>query len=187
MRVPIHTYLTEGSARVYSLVAAVPYSPIDIDLGRLSRGEWNPITDRFRIWYLPRNEARDPRSDCHLMIRKFDVQDQVLVYEHVVVNPRTHSGCGSSSNFTVGIMSNDNIRARATLNSMLEMPPSFHRRNEIRLIERRWRRDPYAIMRFTVNVRSVTFVKGKGVTHLGTRLPPGVVADMGRSMRGWWD
>jgi hypothetical protein len=39
MRVPLETYITEGGANVYSLVVAVPFTPIDIDVGLLARGK----------------------------------------------------------------------------------------------------------------------------------------------------
>jgi len=40
------------------------------------------------------------------------------------------------------------------LNSILDIPPSFQRRSDVRLIERRWRSDPDAVMRFLANVHS---------------------------------
>jgi hypothetical protein len=141
-------------AKVYSLVAGVPFSPLDINLGHIARGEWNPLTDRFRVWYLPRGDEADSRPVCYVMIRKFDPQDGVLLYGHMVVNIEERVGTEDPRSFTIGIMSNDEVRARFMLNSMLDIPPSYHRRSEIRLIERKWRSDPDVVMRFLVNIHS---------------------------------
>jgi len=73
-------------AKVYSLVVAVPFSPLDIDLGHLARGEWNALTDRFRVWILPKEGESDSQPACYVMIRKFDPRDGVLLYGHVVSN-----------------------------------------------------------------------------------------------------
>ena len=175
---------------MYSFVASVPFSPLDIDLGHLARGEWNALTDRFRIWYLPRGEGAGGDPVCYVMLRKFDQQDGVLVYGHVVVNTGAAPGDGDERSFTVGIMSNDDIRARAALNAMLEIPPSFHRRSEVRLIERRWRSDPDAVMRFLANVHSTMTnmapnPSGKVYT-LKFEPPPGMMAELRRGMGAWW-
>ena len=188
MRVPLQTYLQGGEAKVYSFVAAVPFSPIDIDLGHLARGEWNALTDRFRIWYMPGEEGRHDTQLCYVMIRKFDPQNEVLTYAHVMVNLNMRSEEGTRPNFTIGILSNDDIRARAALNAMLEIPPAFHRRSELRLIERKWRTDPDAVFRFTANIHSTTAQQeGGGVVYkLKFELPPGVTDQLRRNMGSWW-
>ena len=188
MRVPLQTYLQGGEAKVYSFVAAVPFSPIDIDLGHLARGEWNALTDRFRIWYMPGEEGRQDTQLCYVMIRKFDPQNEVLTYAHVMVNLNMRSEEGTRPNFTIGILSNDDIRARAALNAMLEIPPAFHRRSELRLIERKWRTDPDAVFRFTANIHSTTAQQeGGGVVYkLKFELPRGVTDQLRRNMGSWW-
>jgi hypothetical protein len=141
-------------AKVYSLVVQVPFSPLDVDLGQLARGEWSSLTDRFRVWYLP-GQNREGPPICYVMLRKFDPKDGVIVYGHMVMNTE---GGGLEENrfsFTVGIMSNDEVRARVMLNSMIDIPPSFHKRSELRLVEKKWRSDPEAVMRFMANVHSV--------------------------------
>ena len=191
MRVPLETYLTMNGAKVYSLVAGVPFSPLDINLGHLARGEWNPLTDRFRVWYLPREGEADSQPVCYVMIRKFDPQDGVLLYGHVVVNIEQRVRAEDPRSFTVGIMSNDEVRARSMLNSMLDIPPSFHRRSEVRLIERRWRSDPEAVMRFLANIHSAMTRQvqnpGEKVYTLKFEPPPGMMGELKRNLGTWWD
>jgi len=182
-------YLRGGEVKVYSFVVSVPFSPIDIDLGRLARGEWNPLTDRFRIWYMPGENGDVGSQLCHLTIRKLDPQDDVLTYAHVVVNLGSKGGGESDSDFAVGILSNDDVRARSMLNAMLEIPPAFHRRNELRLIERRWRADPDVVMRFTANIHSTAAQPedGGGVAYkLKFQLPPDISGEFKRNMASWW-
>ena len=187
MRVPLESYL-HGGGKVYSLVVGVPFSPLDVDLGHLARGEWNPLTDRFRIWYLPGEGGGGGQPVCYVMVRKFDPQDGVLLYGHVVVNTRGKEEDGEERSFAVGIMSNDEVRARSMLNSMLDIPPSFHRRSEVRLIERRWRADPDAVMRFLANIHSALAQlqpSGKVYT-LKFEPPPGMMEELKRNLGAWW-
>ena len=190
MRVPLEAYLSQNGAKVYSLVAGVPFSPIDIDLGHLARGEWNPLVDRFRFWYLPQQEGDGGTPQCYLMVRKFDPQDGVLLYGHVLVNLESKPGNDDPRNFTVGILSNDEVRARSMLNSMLEIPPSFHRRSEVKLVERRWRSDPEAVMRFLANIHSTlaSLAPGPGgkVYTLKFESPPGMIGQLTKSLGKWW-
>ena len=175
---------------MYSLVVGVPFSPLDIDIGHLARGEWNALTDRFRLWYLP-GEERKGQPICYVMIRKVDHSEGVVVYAHVVANtgwkPMRAGGCA----FTVGIMSNDDVRTRVVLNSLLEIPPSFHQRKEIRVIERRWRSDPDATLRFLANVHSSMPRQGHGPEGKAYTLkfqpPPGMIEELGRNIGSWWD
>ena len=189
MRVPLESYLTVDGAKVYSLVAEVPFSPLDIDIGHLARGKWNSLTDRFRLWYLPREDGEGGRQTCYLMIRKFDPQAGVLLYGHVVVNIQDGDGAGPKS-FTMGVLSNDEIRARSMLSSTLEIPPSFHRRSEIRLTEHRWRNDPEAVMRFLANIHSVMASQapapGGKVLTLKFDSPPGLMEELKRNLGAWW-
>ncbi|MDE1852481.1 MAG: hypothetical protein KGI38_01905 [Thaumarchaeota archaeon] len=187
MRVPLDAYLQGTGAKVYSLVARVPFSPLDIDLGHLARGEWNSLTDRFRVWYLPKGDAAEEEV-CYVMVRKFDPQDGVLLYGHMVVNLGRKAGLEEPWSFTVGIMSNDEIRARSMLNSMLDIPPSFHKRGEVRLVERRWRSDPEAVMRFLANVHSTMaqMIPSGKVYTLKFEPPPGMMGDLKRGMGTWW-
>ena len=191
LRVPLESYLSMTGAKVYSLVVDVPFSPLDIDLGRLARGEWNSLTDRFRLWFLLGEDGKgDSWPVCYVMIRKFDPQDGVLLYGHVVVNIDEKPGEEKPRSFTVGIMSNDEIRARSLLNSMLEIPPSFHRRSEVRLIERRWRSDQDAVVRFMANIHSAMAQQapdpsGKVYT-LKFEPPPEVMGELKRGMGAWW-
>ena len=154
MRIPLVAYLRGQGTKVYSLVVEVPFAPLDIDIAYLSRGEWNPLTDRFRVWYLPDESGEGPPA-CYLMVRKFDPKDGIVAYGHIVVNNRGRRGEDDGWSFTAGILSNDEVRARVMLNSILDIPPSYHRRSELRLVENRWRSDPGALMRFLANVHSV--------------------------------
>jgi hypothetical protein len=190
LRVPLEAYLSNGAAKVYSLVVAVPFSPLDIDLGHLARGEWNALTDRFRVWYLPQDEGEGGRPTCYVVVRKFDPQDGVVLYGHMVVNIDGKSDGGVPRIFTVGIMSNDEVRARSMLNSILDIPPSFHRRSEVRLVEHRWRTDPAAVMRFLANVHSALAnlapdPTGKVYT-LKFEPPPGVMGQLSKNLGVWW-
>lgn len=185
MRVPLDSYL-QGHGKVFSLVVGVPFAPLDVDLSRLARGEWNASVDRFRLWYLP-GEGNGGDA-CYLMVRKFDPTDGVLVWGHVVVNLArgAKDGCG----FTVGLLSNDEVRARAMLGAMLEIPPSFHRRNELKVVERRWRSDSKAVLRFLANVHSSMMNSapdsgGKAYT-LRFEPPPGMMEELKRGMGAWW-
>ena len=187
MRVPLQAYVRGEGAKVYSLVVGVPFSPLDIDLGSLARGEWNASTDRFRIWHLP-SEGEGKPSVCYVMVRKFDPKDGVVVYGHMVVNASATSGAEGGRSFTVGIMSNDEVRARVMLNSFLDIPPSFHRRSELRLIEKRWRGDPEAVLRFLANVHSATSTPDSGrVYTLKFEPPPEFMREMKRNLGAWWE
>ena len=186
MKVPLEAYLRGPGAKVYSLVVGVPFSPLDIDLGHLARGEWNALTDRFRVWYLPKDGTGDDAPMCYVTVRKFDPEHGVLLYGHFVVN----IGAETPQSFMVGIMSNDEVRARSMLNSILDVPPSFHRRSDVKLVERRWRSDQGAVARFIANVCSVTAQSapdpsGK-VYSLKFEPPPGMMEEMKRSIGSWW-
>jgi len=189
LRVPLGAYLRGQGTKVYSLVVEVPFAPLDIDIAYLSRGEWNPLTDRFRVWYLPDENGEGPPV-CYLMVRKFDPKDGVVVYGHVVVNTSQHGGESDGWSFTVGILSNDEVRARVMLNSILDIPPSYHRRGELRIVEKRWRSDPDAAMRFLANVHSALSQStpnpsGKVYT-LRFEPPPGLMGELKRNLGAWW-
>ena len=188
MRIPFETYLQGKGAKVFSLVVEVPFSPLDIDLGHLARGEWNALTDRFRLWYLPKDDGPESRPACYVMVRKFDPRDGVILYGHVVVNMDGGADVEKPWSFTVGIMSNDEVRARSMLNSMLDIPPSFHRRNEVRLIERKWRSDPEAVMRFLANIHSTLaqLDPGRKVYTLKFEPPPGMMGQLTKNLGAWW-
>ena len=190
LRVPLEAYLSKGAVKVYSLVVAVPFSPLDIDLGRLARGEWNALSDRFRVWYLPQDDGEGGRPTCYVMVRKFDPQDGVVLYGHMVMNIDGKTDGEVPRIFTVGIMSNDEVRARSMLNSILDIPPSFHKRSEVRLVEHRWRDDPAAVMRFLANVHSALAnlapdPSGKVYT-LKFEPPPGVMRQLTKNLGAWW-
>lgn len=189
MRVPLEAYLRGPGAKVYSLVVGVPFSPLDIDLGHLARGEWNALTDRFRVWHLPSEDAKGPPV-CYVMVRKFYPKDDVIVYGHMLVNTYHKAREENGRSFTVGIMSNDEVRARVMLNSILDIPPSFHRRGDLRLIEKKWRGDPNAVMRFLANVqsviaRSIPNPSGKMYT-LKFEPPPGLMEELTHNLSAWW-
>ena len=190
MRVPLEAYRSMKGARVYSLVVGVPFSPLDIDLGHLARGEWNALTDRFRIWNLPGEAGSDSQPAYYVTIRKFDPQDGVLLYGHIVINTNEKPGVENQQSFTVGIMSNDDVRARFMLNSVLDIPPSFHRRSEVRLIERRWRSDPDVVMRFLANIHSAMVQRAPNpsgkVYTLKLEPPPGMMRELKQRMGAWW-
>ena len=87
-------------------------------------------------------------------------------------------------------MSNDEVRARFMLNSILDIPPSFHRRSEVRLIKRRWRSDSDAVMRFLANIHSAMAQlapnpSGKVYT-LKFDPPPETMGELKRGMGAWW-
>jgi len=89
----------------------------------------------------------------------------------------------------VGILSNDEVRARAMLNSMLDIPPSFHKRNELKVVEKRWRSDPAAGMRFLANVHSAmnSAPAASGRAYkLEFDPPPELMAELKRGLGAWW-
>ncbi len=190
MRVPLSAY-GPGTGRVYSLVASVPFTPVDFDIGRLARGEWDALTDRFRLWFIPRIEGRDDRPLCHLSVRKFDREADVLVFMHVAPRLDVSLKDGSEQeHFVVGVLCNDDVRARSAIGTLLDIPPAFHRRREVKLIERRWRSDPRAVMFFLANVHSATSASEDGrmvSVQVGGRPGLDVMAALKEGMGGWWN
>lgn len=175
--------------KVYSLVVGVPFSPLDVDLGYMARGEWNALTDRFRVWYFPRGDGEGPPV-CYVMVRKFDPKEGIVVFGHLVANMRCKEREEDGRAFTVGIMSNDEVRARVTLNSILGVPPSFHRRSELRLIEGRWRGDSDAVMRFSANVHSAMSQPLPGSDRRTCALkfdpPRRLMGELKHNLSAWW-
>ena len=190
MRVPLRSYPAPGS-KVYSLVARVPFTPVDLDLGRLARGEWDAYRDRFRVWFIPRIEGRDSKPLCNFTVRKFDRENGVLVFIHVTMDLDAVYRDGSSQDhFAIGILCNDDVRARAALGAFLDNPPAFHKRDEVRLVERRWRRDPAAVMYFLANVHSVLSADPQAPVstfRVEGRPSLDVLAMLKEGMVGWWE
>ena len=189
LRVPLESYLGREIGRVYSLVATIPFSPVDVDLNVLARGEWDALTDRFRVWFLPKTEGQNDKTSCYVMIRKFDQEQAVLVCVHIVANLEAGEGGSGQRYFTLGILSNDDIRARAILGIFLGVPPIFHRRSEITLIERKWRADPATVARFASNVYSTVAAKagqGGGLYRLRLEPAPDLLANL-KPLDAWWD
>ncbi len=172
-------------------MATVPFSPLDIDLGLLARGEWDALSDRFRIWYLPKVNGQDDSTLFYITIRKLDHQSDVLVYVHIVPDTETaYEDAEGRPSFTAGILSNDDVRARSTLSMILDCPPIFHRRTELRLIERKWRTDPSAVARFTANVHSTAtaVLRESGPTvSMRLKLPPEALAELKHHLDTWWE
>ncbi len=180
-------YLRGETTKVFSLVAAVPFSPVDIDLSLLARGEWDALSDRMRVWLLPKTEGQSDKTSCYVMIRKFDPEQGVLVCAHVVAN--LEAGAGQDF-FTIGILSNDDVRARAVLGVFLGVPPIFHKRSEVSLVEAKWRMGSEAVMRFAANVYSVftaqTGSEGK-VYQLKFEPPTDFMASLKPGLDNWWE
>ena len=190
MRVQLESYLRGEMSRVYSLVASLPFSPVDVDLNVLARGEWDSSKDRLRVWFLPRIEGQNDRTSCYVMVRKFDQQQTILVCVHIVMNLEVGSGGAGQPFFTLGILSNDDIRARATLGVFLGVPPIFHKRSEIKLIESKWRSDPSTVMRYTANVHSVLAASanpGGEVYSLKFEPTRALLASLKPNLDTWWD
>jgi hypothetical protein len=122
------------------------------------------------------------------MIRKLDPHNEVQTYAHVMVNLNGHGEGETSPSFVVGILSNDDIRARTAVNAMLEIPPVFHRRAELQPIERKWRSDPDAVLRFAANVHSAIAQMGAGgqAYELKFEVPPGLTEQLKQNMGAWW-
>ena len=173
---------------MFSLVAKVPFSPIDLDLGLLARGVWDSSNDRFRIWFLTKEQAGSERPTCYVMIRKFDPDQGVITVVHIVANLDAALE-GPECYFTVGILSNDEVRARSTLGAMLGIPPSFHKRSEITVVEKKWRSDPETVARYSANVQSATAAKtgpnGEGPVFK-LELPADFMAKIGLDLDRWW-
>ncbi len=190
MRIPLARYLQDSGAKVYSLVASAPFSPLDIDLGLLARGEWDALRDRFRIWYLPEIKGQNDSTLWYIIARKLDQQSDILVYIHILPDPEPRAeGSDGGPSFTVGILSNDEVRARSTLGVILGIPPTFHRRSEVRLIERRWRTDPQASTRFAANVYSAMtakFEEGGTTTSVRFQPSPDALAELKHHLGTWW-
>jgi hypothetical protein len=124
------------------------------------------------------------------MIRKFDEQQAILVCIHIVMNLEVGSGSVDQPFFTLGILSNDDIRARATLGVFLGVPPIFHKRPEIKLIESKWRSDPSTVMRYTANVHSALAASvnpGGQVYGLKFNPTPDLLASLKPNFDTWWD
>ncbi len=168
-----------------------PFTPVDLDIGWLARGEWDALRDRFRLWFIPRIEGRNDKPLCHFTVRKFDREGDVLLFMQIV--PKLEavlSEDSSQEHFMVGILSNDDVRARAALSAFLDVPPSFHKRRDVRLIERRWRNDPQAVMLFLANVYSVTSASQQGSVssvRVGGQQATDALAALKEGMVGWWE
>jgi len=189
LRVQLESYLGPEMPSVYSLVAAVPFSPVDVDLNVLARGEWDSFTDRFRVWFLPKSEGQNDKTSCYVMMRKFDQQQAVLVCVHIVANLEPGEGEDAERYFTLGILSNDDIRARAVLGIFVGVPPIFHKRSEITLVERKWRADPATVARFAANVYATVSAKaGRGgeMHRLTVGPAPDLLATL-KPLDVWWD
>jgi hypothetical protein len=186
LRVPLEEYLGGKPTKVFSLVASVPYSPVDIDLNLLVRSKWNALGDRMRFWFLPKGEGRGDKSSCYFMIRKFDQEQGIVICVHIVAN--LDAGAGQDL-FTLGILSNDDVRARALLGIFLGVPPIFHERSELVLVEERWRTEPDPVMRFMANVHSalasMTDSGGK-VYNLKIEPPADLLASIKPNLENWW-
>jgi len=190
LRVQLESYLRGEVLRVYSLVASLPFSPVDVDLNVLARGEWDSSKDRLRVWFLPRSGGENDKTSCYVMVRKFDRRHTILVCVHIVMNLEVGSGGEGQPFFTLGILSNDDIRAKATLGVFLGVPPIFHRRSEIKLIESKWRSDPSTVMRYTANVYSVlagSVEPGGEVYSLKFEPTPDLLASLKPNLDAWWD
>jgi hypothetical protein len=189
LRVQLEGYLGRELPGVYSLVAAIPFSPVDVDLNVLARGEWDALTDRFRVWFVPKTDGQNDKSSCYVMIRKFDQQQAVLVCVHIVANLEAGEGGNGERYFTLGILSNDDIRARAILGIFLGVPPIFHRRSEVTLIERKWRTEPATVARFASNVYSTVSAKAGhgGEVHRLTFEPASDLLANLKPLDAWWD
>ncbi|MGH9917929.1 MAG: hypothetical protein ACRD6W_03515 [Nitrososphaerales archaeon] len=190
MRVPLEAYVSGEKTKVYSLVASVPFSPVDIDLSLLARGEWDAVKDRMRVWFLPRTEGHNDRPSCYIMIRKFDREQEIVTFAHIVMNLEAGAVDGAQYYFTIGILSNDDIRARAILGIFLGVPPIFHKRSEITLVEGRWRTDPATVMRFAANVHSAVAAQagpGGEAYSLKFEPPADFLAKLKPGLDNWWD
>lgn len=172
--------------KVYSLVAAVQFSPVDIDLNLLARGEWDATCDRMRVWFLPKTERQGDKMSCYVMIRKFDRKQQALVCVHIVPN----LGAGEGDDFfTIGILSNDDVRAKAVLGVFLGVPPIFHERAEIALMEDMWRTEPDPVMRFAANVHSAVASMSRPSDkfhELKLEPPADLMASLKPNLDTWW-
>lgn len=124
-------------------------------------------------------------------MRKLDREADVLVFMHVVPRLEVAMKEGSErEHFTVGVLCNDDVRARAALGALLDIPPAFHRRREVKLVERRWRSDPRAVMFFLANVHSATSASENGrmfSVRVGGRPGLDLMAALKEGMGGWWD
>ena len=190
MRVNLTSYGRPGS-KVYSLVARVPFTPVDLDIGRLARGEWDPMKDRCRVWFIPTIEKAGDRPLCNFTLRKFDQEAGVLLFMHLTVNLDASYREGSEpDHFYLGVLCNDDVRAKSALGCVLDTPPSFHRRKELSLVESRWRTDS-ALMYYLANVHSV-MSSGPGTggrmatLKVEGRASEDLMAMMKKGMGGWW-
>jgi hypothetical protein len=187
--VPLEGYLRGEISRVYSLVASVPFSPVDVDLNLLARGEWDASKDRLRVWFLPATEGQNDKPSGYVMIRKLDQQQGVLVCVHIVMNLGAGATRDGQPYFTIGILSNDEIRARAILRIFLGVPPIFRKRSEITLIEGKWRTDIATVMRFAANVHSAIESQGGpgGVYRLKFEPLVDLLASLKPGLDSWWN
>ncbi|QQG48352.1 MAG: hypothetical protein HY247_06280 [archaeon] len=189
MRVSLSSYPGPDS-KVFSLVAKVPFTPVDIDVGRLARGEWDALRDRFRVWFIPQIEGRNDKPLCNFTVRKLDKETGVLIFMHLTLNLDAVIGNGrDDENFVIGILCNDDVRARTTLGCILDNPPAYHKRREIALVESRWRRDPPTLMYYLANVHSVQSASLPGPRaslSVSGEASDKMLAIMKDGMGGWW-
>lgn len=181
MRVPLERYLEGTAGKVFSLVAWVPFTPIDIDLAGLSRGEWNPLCDRFRIWYIPKVDGQSDKPTSYVILRKLDPDQGVLIFARISTDLEAVEGEGKPpASFTVAVLSNDEVKARSVIGAMLGVPPAYHRRSEVTMLERKWRADPETLAYFLANVQGAVsnLVPGGKVYKLRFEAPPDFMAMM---------
>jgi hypothetical protein len=108
---------------------------------------------------------------------------------HIVMNLGTDEGREGQPYFTIGILSNDDIRARAVLGVFLGVPPIFHKRSEITLIEGRWRTDSATVMRFVANVHSTVASQSDPgeVYHLKFEPSADLLGNLKPGLDSWWN
>lgn len=121
------------------------------------------------------------------MIRKLDQQQGILFCVHVVMNlgafPKDGQPC-----FTIGILSDDDVRARVVLGVFLVVPPIFHKRSEVTLKESKWRTDPGSAMRYLANVHSAMAAQKCSGEAYRLKFEPSVnvVASRKPGLDSWW-
>ncbi len=68
------------------------------------------------------------------------------------------------------------------------VPPIFHKRSEITLLERRWRTDPETVARFAANVFAAksSMMPGDKVYKLTVEPPADFMAKINSGLDSWW-
>jgi len=144
LKVPLISYENQENPKVFSYVVEVPFTPLDLDIGRLLKElGWNPELDRFRIWNILPITRRIRRHYPYVIIRKADVEGDVMLHCRIDFNHHPHqSKCDEECAWlAISTLCNDDEYPDKFLSLFVDLPPSFHSQEELRVVQREWSSD----------------------------------------------